>query len=352
MLEERFQQAISDFLGAFDDLSFQTLIDELRDFIISRARSWKNSGTDFSQRCREIISEIFLIFREEFNPEKSTTPRSVLAYLSLRLRRLTRPKGNQPIPLGLSPELPDVGRFEFNSFRLEFIEQLVLCVRQEIANPSYPDTGLLEFLFIKVSPNLAGSSRFLAQQFQENVQKRIEADKKRHQAFNERLRKRFEKISFGDWTEVSSWPTGQRSHLAWRIIIPSPSEIEDFGSHAGEMLSNWRDQIDPFSEPNFPNFFLVQKGVEVLSKLYGRNLVNLSEEAAPYEEFTPGISDTILKMLEPTIRKKLPLVREDKENAFEKEIDFQAPPNDTEIEAFKKALHEIIPWIRTLGKPL
>jgi|GEM_PF-3286052 len=284
-------EEISIFLQNRDDARISDCLVCLQPFVIQHARSWQNSGMDFAARCREILSEIFLILIEDFRPEKANSSASMKAYISLRLRRLLRPKTSRSIPFGLHSDLPDTGRFSFNALRLDTVENLVRCVREELANTRQEQVKLLEFFFIHIFPDLAKGSRYLANCFTEDEMKRIEADKKRHQSFNRSLRNRFEKLTYCDWKDIGNWTPGERSHLAWRIISFSQFESDNFDKTALNSLENWRDKPESFSLSDISYLEIISHGVKTIERLYQSPVTSCEEEAAPYGVIRGNIAE-------------------------------------------------------------
>ncbi|MFZ2959204.1 MAG: hypothetical protein WA705_20145 [Candidatus Ozemobacteraceae bacterium] len=291
--------SLNDALGAYLASPVPATVDRLLGaagtFVIGHARAWKTSGLAFADRCREILTEMFLILREDIKPGRLCHNFGLLAYLSLRLRRLTRPYRGKSIPFGLSEDLPDVGRLSFTSERLYLVDELVETVRKALAIESHELTQRFEFLFLHVAPDVAGVSRLLAQRDAEDAARRVEADKKRHQAFNRSLRARFEELKRGDWQDISDWSSGERSHLAWRIISFSPIEAAEMGETVYHGLETWRDAAEPFAS-DFPDLHL--SGITCLKRLYScisPELLRLHSTISPtLTPASPIISPTTL----------------------------------------------------------
>lgn len=245
MRDATLEQALSSFLAA-PERGVDGLLNAFGPFVMDQARFWQRSCLTFTDRCREILTELFLILIEDIRVEKVNRPESVLSYLNLRLRRLTRPAPSRATPFGLADDLPDSGRCDFTPLRLEIVRELTGCTRSALVNDLHEATRLLEFLFIHIAPDLASASRFLAVATGTQAESRIEADKKRHQAFTRQLRSRFESMKSGDWRDVSNWSGGERSHLAWRLISFARHERSAMGEPLATAVEEWRDDWQPY----------------------------------------------------------------------------------------------------------
>ncbi|MBF0503128.1 MAG: hypothetical protein HQM09_23580 [Candidatus Riflebacteria bacterium] len=277
MTEPVLHAALEKFIAQPDASAVGLLLGAASTFVIKHACSWQRSGLTFADRCREILSEMFLILREHVDTSRTAHPKGVLAYLTLRLRRLTRPHASKAVPFGLSEDLPDIGRIAFTPGRLQLVDELVSSVRTALATDDREVVRQLEFLFLHISPDLAGASRFLARSAGDDPDRRLEADKKRHQAFNRTLRVRFDDLVSGDWRDTTDWSGGERSHLAWRIISFSATEAGELGEIAHRSLEAWRDVSEPFMNEdivtdNLPDRFsklkLVDMGLTCLQRQY------------------------------------------------------------------------------------
>lgn len=268
MNQEALSEALSAFAAAPDRSRLERLLDHAGGFIISQAATWKTSGLAFADRCRELLTEMFLILREDFDPKKIQHPRGILAFVSLRLRRLTRPREDLSVPFGMSEDLPDHGRLDFTAGRLELVDHLVTAVRRGVSEADHLAVRQLEFAFLHVAPDLTAVSRFLAACDGDEAARRLETDKKRHQAFNRSLRARFERIVCADWREVLDWSPGERSHLAWRIISFSAAEAAGLGEPVHAELEAWRDSPAPFGSAGSAHLELISHGLKAWSHLY------------------------------------------------------------------------------------
>ncbi|HOT28545.1 MAG TPA: hypothetical protein PLU72_10165 [Candidatus Ozemobacteraceae bacterium] len=299
MRDATLEQALSSFLAA-PERGVDELLSAFGPFVMDQARFWQRSSLTFTDRCREILTELFLILIEDIRVEKVNRPESVLSYLNLRLRRLTRPAQSRTTPFGLADDLPDSGRCGFTPLRLEIVRELAECTRSALVNDPHEATRLLEFLFIHIAPDLASASRFLAVAAGAEAESRIEADKKRHQAFTRQLRSRFESMKSGDWRDVSNWSGGERSHLAWRLISFTRHERSTMGELLAAALEEWRDDQQPYRHEE-SRAALVAPAIGSLAGLYPPRASTsphaASEAAAAYGEATDF--DPLLLLLVP-----------------------------------------------------
>ncbi|NLI79225.1 MAG: hypothetical protein GX442_22620 [Candidatus Riflebacteria bacterium] len=242
------QEALAAFLARPDRRTVEPLLLACREFVLVQAAAWRQAGMALQDRCREILSEMFLLLMEEVDGGRLPRPDSLLAYLALRLRRLTRPKRERALAFGLEPDLPEVGRCELTPFRRDLVREIVGAVRRALLSEAREDTKALEFLFIHVRPELAWASRQLARRDGKEPETRQEADKKRHQAFHRGVRDRFDDLRSGDWREVAGWSAGERSHLAWSIIDLAAEEARHLGESHYQALESWRDAATPATD--------------------------------------------------------------------------------------------------------
>lgn len=240
--EIKLDEALKRFNKEADSKSITAVVGSLRGFILLHASRWLNSGLCFADRCKELLSEVFLILIEDFKFAKLAGSATALAYLGLRIRRLTRPRNRiEAVPFGLSGDMPDSGRSAFTPSKLNLTEVVTGVVRSCLAAEKAENTRILEFLFMHVNPEIAWASRFIAQAVDEDLRKRIEADKKRHSRFHRTLKTALEQLDSFDLSEISSWSAGERSHLAWKIISFSPAEAALAGEEASTVIDRWRE---------------------------------------------------------------------------------------------------------------
>lgn len=300
MRDAALEQALSSFLAA-PERGVDGLLNAFGPFVMDQARFWQRSCLTFTDRCREILTELFLILIEDIRVEKVNRPESVLSYLNLRLRRLTRPTPSRATPFGLTDDLPDSGRCCFTPLRLEIVRELTECTRSALVNDPHEATRLLEFLFIHIAPDLASASRFLAVATGAQAESRIEADKKRHQAFTRQLRSRFESMRSGDWRDVSNWSGGERSHLAWRLISFTRFEQSKMGESMAAAVEEWRDDQQPYRHEE-TRAALVAPAIGSLAGLYPPRAETgthaAGEAAAAYGEAADA--DPLLMLLVPS----------------------------------------------------
>ncbi|MBF0546766.1 MAG: hypothetical protein HQM08_20130 [Candidatus Riflebacteria bacterium] len=323
--------------------AFSKVIEHGKELVLGFARSWKAQGMTMLEKTREIWCEIFLILIEEIDLSRINHVGGLASYLSLRLRRLTRPKESKAVPFGLSEDLPDTGRLHVTPLRLDTVKKLVNCVRCNLAGNAQGRTGLLEFAFLHVSPELRKVSNFLATLSGDDPLKLLESDKKRHQAFNHSLRRIFNDQVGEDWREVSDWSFGERSHLAWSIIEFSIPEKFEFGSEMASFFDQWRDSADPFQKSNSVYLENIQKALHSLERLYPKRTFLAMEEAV---EYGSGIQSDIIESLICIEAKKEKIVREP-ENSYSSS---NLPLSDNDSEFYEIATEEVKKWLLNLLK--
>lgn len=309
-------------------------------FILKQVSSWKHGNISPLQKIQELMSEMFLILMEDFNAEKIQQPIGILAYLSLRLRRLTRPYKDKTMSFGLSSDFEDLGRTNFNSSKIRTVNEIVKIVRETLANEQKEKTALLEFMFIHMFPELAWASRLIAKKFSICPNKQREADKKRHQNFNKKLRLQLKNIGSSDWQEILDWSYGERSHLAWKIIQISPADIGDSSNKLITDLESIREKISPKEEQDISYVNVASLTLDRLKQNYDcvpQNEHNLSEDVATYGEEI----DVINMLLSPTHKAQRKIVKNDVS-------DYSSQQNIDEI--FEKASSDIKFWLEKLFK--
>ncbi len=293
MLDTFVEEALQKFLAQPGPETAFALILNCRGYLNNIAASWRELSLSREEKIRELASEMLLVLLEDFNAGRALHPRSVLAYVHQKLRRLTRPYHTRETAFGLAGDLPEVGRTGFTPLRLAFADEIFTTVRNCLAG--YPDanTAQLAFLFVHVFPEIPWASRLLADYENVDPVRRLEADKKRMLSFNQSLRIRFRDLKNGDWREITEWSGGERSHLAWRIIGISPAEVEPETETELQCLDTWRESIDrrqPQSQQN------LLAALQVFSSLRRRRSVTddseqqmlAAEEAAPWGD-TPDL---------------------------------------------------------------
>ncbi len=238
------EEGLADFLAFPGPEAAYRLIMNCQGYLRNIAAGWREPCLAWPDKIRELASEMLLILLEDFRPERVVHPRSVLAFVHQRLKKLTRPSRYRETPLGLTDSLPETGRTEFTPGRLEFAAEIFSAVRGFLLDYYDEQACQLAFLFIHVFPEVPWASRLLAQSEGLESNRRMEADRKRMALFNQNLRARFRSLKYGEWREVAGWSSGERSHLAWRIISISPGEISAGVENDLNHLADWRERID------------------------------------------------------------------------------------------------------------
>lgn len=244
MSNNHIEEGLQGFMAAPGPESAYSLIMKCQSYLGNIASRWRDANLTRVDKIRELASEMLLILLEDFNSARVLHPRSILAFIHQRLKRLTRPARSRETAFGLTDSLPEIGRSGFTSMRLEFAEEIFLMVRGFLTGYHDEAASQLAFLFVHVFPEVPWASRLLAEKDGSDATRRLEADKKRMAAFNQNLRVQFRCLQHGDWREVTEWSAGERSHLAWRIISISPAEIGPETEAALTELNAWRERID------------------------------------------------------------------------------------------------------------
>lgn len=351
MSDEIFARAVSEFVSNPSPPKAMRVIDNCRNFVIKHAVDWQNNHMSMFERVREIMAEMFLILLEDFRPEKSGDCFSLLSYLGLKLRRLTRPRQIRSIAFGLSSDMADLGRHHFSPLRLQLTGEIVLAVRSTLAAQAEQQTGLLEFLFIHVFPEITWASRVISSFTGEVCETRHEADRKRHQTFNRTLREKFNYLQSGDWREIHDWSSGERSYLAERIIDFVPKDFADDFSDELERLDRWRSKIDKHAEvaaEEIRNAATLFRGLQMRFKDDVCDLPpRVREDAAVYgDDF-----DLLAALLKPAVNfqaaESSQIYQVNSETNGDKKITAVDSGDD-----FERAAAEINQWLqRLLSKP-
>lgn len=262
------------------------LIKSCQDFIFQQARNWREPALSLSDKMREIMSEMLLILLEDFDPGKTTHPNSVFSYLKAKIMRLTRPYRNKSLIFVDNCDLLDTGRCNFSAGRRQLAEEIFCVLRRFLLGYSDSAVSQLEFLFVHIYPEVRWISRLFAQHngIAENTQ--IEADKKRHQSFNRNLRAALGKLQNGEFQEILHWSSGERSHLAWRIINIAPAEIDSALEPERQRLADWRENIDRRQPQQLQSLELALKIHKSMqnNRSDRQKFYAAGEEAAPYGE--------------------------------------------------------------------
>lgn len=295
MIESEFSESLKNFVEQPHAASAFALINSCKTMIVGQARGWRDKNLTLTERIREIMSEILLILLEDFSAEQVKHPHAVLAYLQMKIRRLTRPYRRRETAFGNSNDMSELGRSNFSALRLQFADEIYQTVRQCLLGFNDAKVGLLEFLFIHVYPELSWASKMLAQKEQTDVITQSNADKKRHSRFNLSLRSALKNLRNGDFFEISDWSGGERSHLAWRLINIAPCEIAETDQQALVLLENWRETIDRRQPQPQSNLEVAERLYWSMKQIHGKEqkLPMAAEEAEPYGEQP----DLLLKLI-------------------------------------------------------
>lgn len=286
-MDEKLTKSALDFISLPNAQHGFAVIKNSKKFLLSHLSKWDNSNLTPAQKLKELMTEMFLILMEDFNPEKVSNPVGILAYISLKLRRLTKPYKQKSLNFGLAEDFDDLGRTNFSPSKISIIDEIVRIIRFSLANEPNKHTALLEFMFIHIFPEVAWASRALSLKNKTDLSKQKEADKKRHRNFNQRLKNNLKKIESADWKEVLTWSTGERSHLAWRIIQISQIEVKEIHIEQIAKLESIRENFDPKGNHNSDCVDVSEKLLSSIrdmyqTKEYSENLLN--EEPVIYGE--------------------------------------------------------------------
>ena len=112
-----------------------------------------------------------------------------------------------------------------------------------------------------------------------SVESRYEADAKRINRFNAKLRNDFEQLSSGNWHEILDWSHSERRHLAWKIIDISPTEVEANVADCLSTINNWRDTFNIHNPKNFDNLPIAEKVYKSMASIFPKyDKLNVAEE--------------------------------------------------------------------------
>ncbi|GAB4266724.1 MAG: hypothetical protein Kow0029_00650 [Candidatus Rifleibacteriota bacterium] len=350
MGENIFRENLAEFVRKPDQANAMALINSCRGFVIRQASCWKAPDLTHFEKIREIMTEMFLILIEDFNPSLGMSEASILSYLNLKLRRLTRPKRSKAIAFGLCDDLSDLGRMNFSSSKLALTEEIVGIIRCALASEEENQCGILEFLFIHVFPEVAWISRAIAERTGEDPEKRHESDRKRHQRFNRNLRAAFNNLESGDWREITTWSSGERSHLAWRIIDISIAETGEDKQKELEVISKWREEFDKKVQHDPQNFASATHIFRAL-KNHWQNRFN--NKYAAVHEAAAAYGDEI-DFLESLVRRiQLPEVLRETSTGYQTSVKTGQQFNSDELTHsadFDLAAKEISEWLSRILK--
>lgn len=288
MGSEVFNQVFSRFCqNPCGKTAFQ-LIQECKKMIFSQAVKWCDQNLSLEEKIREIVSEMLLILLEDFDSKKATHPNAIFRYLSEKIKRLTIKRKSRMVFVDDFSSI-ETGRYNFSALKLQLADEIVSNLRHFLL--TYPDPKVvdLEFLFIHIYPEVRWISRLLAENNKIEEEKQIEADKKRHIRFNKGLRTVFKNLQNGDFSEISDWSNGERSHLAWRIISIAPFEVSDEVEKQRQELEDWREIINR-REAQLPDRLNIARKVLENMKQFRKyealpsQIHIMAEETAPYGE--------------------------------------------------------------------
>ncbi len=292
-MSEKTIAAVNSFLARPNAENALQFINSNKKMIINMARAWYCRHISLEEK---IMSELLLILLEDFSADKVKHPHALLSFLYMKIRRLTHNQRRFEMAFGSSADMSELGRCNFCAMRLDLVEEIFQTVRRCILQAVDPGTGLLEFLFIHVYPEVNWASRLLAQESGLDEITRLNADKKRHARFNSLLHSELKKLKSGEFHEIKEWSGGERSHLAWRLISISPEELDATGIESLEFLEHWRETIDRRQPQLVSNLVLARKVYSSMRKCSVSEIsVNhgMAEEAEIYGEQP----DIILQLL-------------------------------------------------------
>ncbi|PKL49523.1 MAG: hypothetical protein CVV42_05945 [Candidatus Riflebacteria bacterium HGW-Riflebacteria-2] len=341
MSDEQFVATLTEFTGKPTANSAFRLITSCRDFICRQAMRWREPMLSLSDKMREIMSEMLLILLEDFDPARISHPNSVLAYLQTKIMRLTRPEHKRRLLFIENYDEIASGRCNFSPERWRLAEEIFVILRRTLLGWHDYETTRLEFLFIHVYPEIRWISRLAASHSGEDEKARIECDKKRHQSFNRCLRNELAELQNGDFSEIMSWSSGERSHLAWRLINIAPAEIGNEFENERRQLADWRENIDRRQSQTLSNLAVAEKLLESMKSTRKDllQIAHVAEEAAPYGEEP----DTLVQLL------GLPA---ETRNVAEEAAEWNEPAvtmNDSVAnELFDKVAGEVSNWLDNL----
>ena len=334
-------EALVSFISMPTPASAFEVIKSCKSYIVNIASSWRSPNLTREDKIRELMTEMLLILLEDFDASRLNHPNSVLLYTHKKLKRLTH-QSNKLQPIFIDPhDLEETGRYNFSPSRLELSEEIYQTIRRCLLCNIDNEMSLNTFLFIHVYPEIAWTSRLIAQYKNIDPGTRLEADKKRHARFNAMLKAEFALLQNGDWHEISTWSGGERSHLAWRIINISPAEVTGEAEKLLTSLEQWRETIDRRQPQTLNDLENAINLLASMKQVYRnrKNLMIAAEEAAPYGEE----ADLLLQIIGSPI--EAPCACES-----DKEYDISASEQATagEDALFDKIAEEVTQWLAEL----
>jgi len=339
MSDEQFVAALNVFTRKPAADSAFRLINSCRDFICRQAMRWREPALSLSDKMREIMSEMLLILLEDFDPARMTHPNSVLAYIQTKIMRLTRPDFKRRLVLLDNCDELESGRCNFSPERLRLADEIFVILRRSLLSWHDYETARLEFLFIHVYPEIRWISRLTGNNSGEDENTRIERDKKRHQSFNRNLRNELAGLQNGSFNEIMNWSSGERSHLAWRLINIAPAEISSELESDRQKLAEWRENIDRRQPQPSANLVLAERLLKDMKTIRMSQISCAAEEAAPYGEEP----DTLLQLLGHPIETQH--VAEDSTSWDDTTVTMS---DSVSTELFEKVAGEVSNWLENL----
>lgn len=341
MLDNNFFDLAGEFINSPCPKKAFEMINAAKPFIISQAKSWGCKNISFAEKIREIMAEIFLILMEDFKADKALSKYSVLNYIKLRIKRLTHPTLSKTILVAEGQELKsNIGRAEFDPEMVYISREIFTVMRNTLFSLSDERHLLTEFLFVHIHPELAWTSRLLAKKYGLDSKTCVEADKKRHQKFNQRLRQNFDKKLKSDWKKVHHWPQGARHHLAFKIMDISFSEVPENLNSELNTLYEWKSKLRKMEEQSVQRLQSALIVCKSMQKKYSLFAQELEEESEIY--FTVGKQqDFLISLLQGSDCHNLLSVKEDN---VKKDLKYM--PKDDSFDSIAKELAE---WISILA---
>ena len=257
------------------------------DFVISchkyisiTASKWRHTDLTRKDKINEIITEMYLILFEDFSSGKAITCKSAFAYIDSKLKPLMNPPKkyyfsslSEVSPVRLSVK----NQFTFE--KVNMIKEIVRIIRKAVLEDSFNNNGFVPFLFIHIYPKIHWISELLAEKENVPVESRYEADAKRLNRFNNKLRKQFDKLSNGDWKEILNWNQTERRHLAWKIIGISPEEVGLDAAKDLTLMDKWRDSFNIRCHQDLNNLSSAQNVYNSMSKCFSNGDMIAAEES-------------------------------------------------------------------------
>ncbi len=295
MSDDQFSLIFARFAASPNGKTALELLQCCRKLIIGQAISWRAKDLSFGDKVKEIMSEMLLILLEDFSSQRMEHPKSILKFLKLKIRRLTRPSQRREFSFGAAEDLPESGRCNFSACKLALVDEIHATIRRCLLHQFDQQLGLLEFLFIHIYPEINWASRLISQRTGEIPEKRLFSDKKRHNSFNQLIKKELQSLQNGEMHEIVNWSGGERSHLAWRIINISPAEIDCGVNDALEHLEDWRENIDRRQPQLLSNLLIAERVYSSMrTSISDRHKLRLAaEDVEPYGE----TEDLLLKLI-------------------------------------------------------